>query len=410
MNESSAGVCLGILELDIKIKQTLERSPAKKTSRLFSENSYASFPVLTIKDSILEPIDKLVWMVIRLQVHEAGGDTKFPGYESIARTVNVVSSATISRALTILRLTRWLTLCSKYSDRDKCSRMNIYTVHDNPLSLADTNYLDDSYHLFLHESAQHYHARVKKVAESVVNELNRDAEGVCDVENPIPFRVSGAEGNEKGATRHFFSYSSLVMNTLCSNSLSMNHPGRPVQNLMATNHGVQNLKPAIRKWGESCPQNLKATSNTGDSSLQNLKEVNKTESALVYPRRLSEKQREVTDNHLSRVPVEKRQYLLDEMEGRIRAEKLGMPPLYDDLSFLNTLCNALLNGTFKFNLGIKVEESRQAKKRAELEKFTDLADQSDSEKLKELRREIIAGRGPLADIRKILGMRNSSAR
>ena len=334
-------------------------------------------------------------MAIRLQAHEAGGDTTFPGYESIARTVNVSSSATISRALTILRLTRWLTLCSKYGDADKRSRVNIYTVHDNPLPLVDTIYLDYSYHLFLYESTQHYHARVKTVAESAVNGLDQDAESTCDNAKPTPSRASGAEVNEKGATRRFFSYSSLVMNDLRSHSLSNDHPGRPVQNLKATNNGVQNLK---------------AASKTGDRLPQILKEVNKSESALVYPRRLSEKQREVADHHLSRVPVEKRQNLLDEMEGRIRAEKLGMPPLYDDLSFLNTLCKALKNGTFKFNLGIKVEESRQVKKRAELEKLVDITDQSDSEKLKELRREIVAGRGPLADIRKILGMHKSSVR
>lgn len=41
-----------------------------------------------------------------------------------------------------------------------------------------------------------------------------------------------------------------------------------------------------------------------------------------------------------------------------------MAPAYDELNFLNTLCKALKK-KFKYNLGIKVHDERQACKRAE---------------------------------------------
>lgn len=398
MNEDSAGVRPETLALDILIKQTIEQGNFRSSSRLISDNQHTLFPVMVIQDPVLEPVDKLVWMAICLQLHESGGNAIFPTYDKIAKTANVSSSATVSRALTILRLTRWLTLCAKASDVGRGVHGNAYVLHDESLPLMDTIYLDSSYQSFLRESTEHYHARVKTVARGLLEDVDEGIEvngNASAEEQPIVSSTQGSERVEKKVLRRYFSYSGKVMNGLRSHS--------PDKNCLV--HTVQNLKEV-----ENRVQNLKATrSNAKNVHPQNIKTVRKMRS-LIYPRRLSEKQREVADHHLSRVPVEKRQNLLDEMEGRIRAEKLGMPPLYDDLSFLNTLCKALKNGTFKFNLGIKVEESRQVKKRAELEKLVDITDQSDSEKLKELRREIVAGRGPLANIRKILGMHKSSVR
>ena len=85
-----------------------------------------------------------------------------------------------------------------------------------------------------------------------------------------------------------------------------------------------------------------------------------------------------------------------------------MAPLYDELSFLNTLCKVLKKKTFKYNLGIKVHDERQARKRAEKKRSLESGEQSNRQKLEEVRKEIIAGRGPLAEIRKILRMPNTS--
>ena len=61
------------------------------------------------------------------------------------------------------------------------------------------------------------------------------------------------------------------------------------------------------------------------------------------PRRLLKEQRKVADRLLNQFSVNQRQRLLNEIEGRIRAEIQGMAPLYAESNFLNILCKALKN-------------------------------------------------------------------
>jgi len=77
---------------------------------------------------------------------------------------------------------------------------------------------------------------------------------------------------------------------------------------------------------------------------------------LIYPRRLSDNQRDLADRYLSSISPDQRQAILDGLEGRIRSEQCGMKLLYDELSFLHSLCKALKNGEFKSNPRIKVLE------------------------------------------------------
>ena len=59
------------------------------------------------------------------------------------------------------------------------------------------------------------------------------------------------------------------------------------------------------------------------------------------------------------IAPEDRQLVLDELQGRLASEQKGMKPVYDELRFLHSLCRAVQNGEFVFNLGIKVAEARQ---------------------------------------------------
>ncbi len=55
--------------------------------------------------------------------------------------------------------------------------------------------------------------------------------------------------------------------------------------------------------------------------------------------------------------------LLDELQGRFHSEAKGMPPLYDALRFLNSLCKATHKGRFMPNLGIPVTAERLAEQK-----------------------------------------------
>ena len=43
---------------------------------VFLGNRHQSFPTSVVKDPVLEPVDKLVWMAIMLAVPETGGNTR----------------------------------------------------------------------------------------------------------------------------------------------------------------------------------------------------------------------------------------------------------------------------------------------------------------------------------------------
>ena len=142
MDDGSRGLRPETRALDALIQATVERAQHESgathvDTMLFMGNRHQSFPTLVVQDPVLEPVDKLVWMVIMLQAQETGGSTAFPSYEYLARKTNVSSTSTISRAIAILRSTRWLTLCARLREASGRFRGNVYALHDEPLPLVD---------------------------------------------------------------------------------------------------------------------------------------------------------------------------------------------------------------------------------------------------------------------------------
>ena len=129
--------------LDALIQQTAARlchgaGERPADAMLFLGNRHPTFPALVICDPVLEPVDQVVWMVIGQSGRCTGSNAVFPSYSEIARRANVASPSTISRALAILRATRWLSLCARVRDASGRFRGNVYALHDAPQPLADT--------------------------------------------------------------------------------------------------------------------------------------------------------------------------------------------------------------------------------------------------------------------------------
>ncbi len=94
MNEEPTTLRSETIALDVLIQATVEQAQAETGSDsvdtlVFLGNRHPSFPTAVVKEPVLEPVDKLVWMVIMLSVHETGGNTAFPGYESIGKLAKV---------------------------------------------------------------------------------------------------------------------------------------------------------------------------------------------------------------------------------------------------------------------------------------------------------------------------------
>lgn len=141
---------------------------------LFIGNWNDALPRLLIHDPVLEPVDKIVWAVIKTCTDPRRG-TAFPNYATIARLANVSAEGTVTRALAILRVTRWLSLCGRARDRRGRFRGSVYALHDEPLPLPDALHLDPEYLVFTHRSTAHSHARVALVASGVLRSLELDA-------------------------------------------------------------------------------------------------------------------------------------------------------------------------------------------------------------------------------------------
>lgn len=193
------------LALDALIQETVaqvQQSAGKKPvdTMLFLGNRHQSFPTLVITDPVLEPVDKLVWMVVMLQVHETATSTVFPGYGSIGQMANVGSRSTVARAIAILRVTRWLTLCARVRVSSGRFCGNLYALHDEPLPLVDAFHLDTGYMAFLDSALAHGHARVRTVARGMLDSMDADVcagHAVGAREHPVNRRLENLPASEQ---------------------------------------------------------------------------------------------------------------------------------------------------------------------------------------------------------------------
>lgn len=359
--------------LDALIKATVAKVRAQSDSSspdtmLFMGNWHQAVPSLVIQDPVLEPVDKLVWMVIMLHARETGGRTAFPDYDTIAAKTNVSSTSTVSRAIAILRLTRWLTLCARVRQKSGRFTGNVYILHDEPIPLVDALYLDEAYMAFVTQSQEHHHARVRRVAQAVLESLDKDIqEGeLGQLESIIERRLQAAQqlsdaSENQGKTGRYFTFHAATIDNL-KRSSDASASGKIA-------HDQNSKAEKNEHYGSGCSSHYKKTTtttttqNTNDDekrfSESNPSTQSSTERALIYPPRLSENQKLLADRYLAMIDPDDRQLVLDELQGRLESEQKGMKPVYDELRFLHSLCKAAQQGEFVPNLGIKVAEARQ---------------------------------------------------
>ncbi|MCS3835768.1 hypothetical protein HNR03_000348 [Pseudomonas sp. JAI111] len=146
---------------------------------LFSGQSHEVVPRRLMLDSRLTPLERNAWQVFRLMLHGQGVVT--PRYEDLQPYLSSVpygasaSRETIARVLTMLRLTRWLSLVSR--GRDQLSgrlQSSLYVLHDEPLTPAEAMELDQDYLALVGHALGHATKAVRIVAHHVVEEVHQD--------------------------------------------------------------------------------------------------------------------------------------------------------------------------------------------------------------------------------------------
>jgi len=171
-------------------QQLSERWPARPTTEqpsnqalqagfLFSGQSHEVVPRRLLLDNRLTPLERNAWQVFRLMLQGQGVVT--PRYEDLQPYLSSVpygasaSRETIARVLTMLRLTRWLSLVNR--GRDQLSgrlQGSLYVLHDEPLTPAEAMELDQDYLELVGHALGHATKAVRIVAQHIVEEVRQD--------------------------------------------------------------------------------------------------------------------------------------------------------------------------------------------------------------------------------------------
>ena len=173
-------------------QQLSKRWPARPTTEqpsnqalqagfLFSGQSHEVVPRRLLLDNRLTPLERNAWQVFRLMLQRQGVVT--PRYEELQPYLSSVpygasaSRETIARVLTMLRLTRWLSLVSR--GRDQVSgrlQGSLYVLHDEPLTPAEAMELDQDYLELVGHALGHATKAVRIVAQHVLEEIRQDTD------------------------------------------------------------------------------------------------------------------------------------------------------------------------------------------------------------------------------------------
>ncbi|MCM8622702.1 MAG: STY4528 family pathogenicity island replication protein, partial [Candidatus Accumulibacter sp.] len=161
---------------------TAPTSPAAPISDgfLYSGNRHESVPRALFLDRRLTPLERNAWQVFRLQL-QSDGVTAFPTYDQLRPYLASMPCAaqasheTVARALTLLRLTRWLSLVRRRRD-PKTGRIlgNLYVLHDEPLTPFEAMQLDPDYLGLVSQALTHAAKAVQIVGMNTLREIAED--------------------------------------------------------------------------------------------------------------------------------------------------------------------------------------------------------------------------------------------
>jgi len=151
----------------------------EKTGILFTGNLHEAVPRRLLLDKRLTPLERNAWQVFRLLLND-DGLTSFPSYQQLRSYLSstpfkVASKETVAKAITTLRLTRWLSLAGRVRD-EVTGQMkgNIYLLHDEPISISEAILLDCSYLTLVGGAQEHANKSIREVAAFTLEEFASD--------------------------------------------------------------------------------------------------------------------------------------------------------------------------------------------------------------------------------------------
>ncbi len=165
---------------DLAPKSNPDTPSASGDAFLFSGNRHEAVPRRALLVRRLSAVEGNAWQVFRLMQGD-DGVTAFPTYEQLRPWLasmpcaRQASHETVARALTLLRLTRWLSLVRRRRD-PKTGRIlgNLYVLHDEPLTPFEAMQLDADYLALVSQSLGHSAKAVQMVGMNTLKEIAED--------------------------------------------------------------------------------------------------------------------------------------------------------------------------------------------------------------------------------------------
>lgn len=154
--------------------------PVLRDGFVYSGQPHDCVPRALLLDRRLSPLERNAWQVIRLLLND-DGITALPTYERLRPFLTnspcaaQASHETVARALTVLRLTRWLSLARRRRPgEDGLWQGNLYVLHETPLTPCEALRLDSDYLALLSQSLSHASKAVQWVAYDALQALAED--------------------------------------------------------------------------------------------------------------------------------------------------------------------------------------------------------------------------------------------
>ncbi len=141
-------------------------------------NVHDAIPRLLILDQGLRLEERCVWQVMRISITDPGRPASLLTQSQMASQC-CVDIKTMRRYLQCLRATRWITRCAMVRGRG-----TIWSLHDEPLALADTLLLDPSYLQFIEECALSQQKRLREIGRGILDTLRQDIRKGQDYSRP----------------------------------------------------------------------------------------------------------------------------------------------------------------------------------------------------------------------------------
>lgn len=340
------------------VKALLDGNAPSDQLLFFAGNQQESIPAALFLDPSLRPVDRNLWVVLRLSLRSGNA---FPSYQDLEHTWCVGSRDTLSISYALLRLRGWITRCHTVRDPQGRYRGQIWVVHDEPSPLGEILELDPEYMAFFEGCRAHRSVRIKAAAvamEAALEAAINRGEDVTALTSPIQRRLEGVQARS-GNDGVFYGMDLGVLQEQQRPAPPAGPEKQPGQKI-GLGEKSDSVDPSpIIGLGDNqlffkeyviddnagtlhvlkSKSSSKRTTTTTDLG----KASNKREEPLSYPKQLTdllpENELGLIRRYITRAPARDRQGILDYLAERLAAGKVDKP-----VPFLMSIVNNSRNG------------------------------------------------------------------